>query len=85
MHQLIVVRKTVYTPEQKPTLSLVLKVLDNKGAPKDLPQLFAKVPLQRQKSWSQRQGHHSCHKSTSPQCEETSATTDSLHQSAGFR
>lgn len=45
MHQLIVIRKTVYTPERKPILSPLLKVLDSKGAPEDLPQLFAKVPL----------------------------------------
>jgi len=45
MYQLTVTRKTVYAPEQKPTLSLVLKVLDNKGAPKDLPQVFAKLCL----------------------------------------
>lgn len=45
MHQLVVLRETVYTPEQKPTVSPVLKVLDSKGVPEDLPQLFAKVLL----------------------------------------
>lgn len=45
MHQLAVIRKSVHTSEEKPTLSTVLKVLDSKGAPKDLPRVFAKLPL----------------------------------------
>lgn len=79
MHQPIVTRDTIYTPEQRPTFSPVLEVLENKGAPKGFPQFLisASVPLLKAKIPAAETGNITAITKANPLSTETLGSTTS--------